>query len=205
MFKIRIKKILPAAMAVAVFTVIAGDPAPAAAPKLALIDMDMVFHEYYKTKETDAVLRQKQGIYQAWAKKLGESKLKLEEEFKILRDASQNIAYSSAEREKKRLAAQNKYQELKKKEAELEQYVEQKSREYKELLQKMYKKILEEIYTEIKRYAVLKGYTMVMDKSGKSLNTVPVIIYNSPQLDITQDILKRLNRGQPVVDGEEAK
>ena len=169
----------------------------AAEVKIAVVDMDRVFKEYYKTKQTDVLLQQKQSIYQGWAKKLGDSRLKLEEEFKILRDAAQNIALSNAEREKKRLAAQEKYQQFKKKEAELEQYVQQKSREYKRLLAKMHKTLLEEIFTEIKRYAVLKGYHFVLDKSGKTLNTIPVVIYSSPQFDISDAILKKLNRGQP--------
>jgi len=173
--------------------------------KIAVVDMDNLFQEYYKTKQTDAVLKQKQGIYQAWAKKLGESRVKLEKEFNVLRDAAQNIAFSSIEREKKRLAAQDKYQEYKKKETELEQYVQQKSREYKTLVTKMHKKLLAEIYTEIRRYAVLKGYNFIFDKSGKTLNTIPVIIYSSQQHDISAEILKRLNRGQPDADSQRDK
>lgn len=204
MFRTEIKKLLVPIIAFTVFVAVSAG-AKSSELKIAVVDMDSVFQQYYKTKQTDAVLKQKQGIYQAWAKKLGESRLKLEEEFKILRDASQNIAYSSAEREKKRIAAQKKYQEFKKKEAELEQYVQQKSREYKQLLQKMHKKILDEIYTEIKQYAILKGYNLVFDKSGKTLNTIPAIIYSSPQFDISNEVLKRLNRGQPVLNAENGK
>jgi outer membrane protein len=205
MFKTKIKKLLMPVIAFTVFCAVNAAGAKSSELKIAVVDMDTVFQDYYKTKQTDAVLKQKQGIYQAWAKKLGESRLKLEEEFKILRDAAQNIAYSSAEREKKRLAAQKKYQEFKKKEAELEQYVQQKSREYKQLLKKMHKNILDEIYIEIKQYAILKGYNLVFDKSGKTLNTIPAIIYSSPQFDISDEILKRLNRGQPVLNAENGK
>lgn len=179
--------------------------ARAARLKIAVVDMDNLFQEYYKTKQTDAVLKQKQGIYQAWAKKLGEARLVLEKEFNILRDAAQNIAFSSLEREKKRLAAQEKYQEFKKKETELEQYVQQKSREYKDTVAKMHKKLLGEIYTEIRRYAVLKGYNFIFDKSGKTLNTIPVIIYSGQQHDISAEILRRLNRGQPDADAQRDK
>lgn len=173
--------------------------------KIAVVNMDNLFQEYYKTKQTDAILKQKQSIFQAWAKKLGESRLKLEKEFNVLRDAAQNIALSSIEREKKRRAAQEKYQELKKKETELEQYVKQKTRDYKNLVTKMHKKLLEEIYTEIRNYAVLKGYDFVFDKSGKTLNTIPVIIYNGQQHDISDEILRKLNRGQPDLDSQRDK
>lgn len=196
MFK---KILITACLTMSLFTV------GAAKLKIAVVDMDKIFQQYYKTKQTDAVLKQKQGIYQAWAKKLGESRLKLQKEFKILRDDAQNIAFSSSERETKRLNAQKKYQDFKKKEAELEQYVQQKSREYKTLIAKMHKKLLEEIYTEIRRYAVLKGYNFIFDKSGKSLNTIPMIIYSSSQHDISAEILRKLNRGQPDAEAQSDK
>lgn len=173
--------------------------------KIAVVDMDHLFLEYYKTKETDAVLRQKQGIYEAWTKKLNEARLKLEKEFNVLRDAAQNIALAGIEREKKRKAAEEKYQELKKKETEMSQYIQQKTKEYKELVAKRHKELLEEIYTEIRQYAVLKGYDFVFDKSGKTLNTIPMIIYSSQQHDITDTILDKLNRGQPDVDSQRDK
>ena len=199
-----LKKILLTTICLTMFLA-AANAAKTAKLKIAVVDMNKLFQQYYKTKQTDAVLQQKQGIFQAWAKKLGESRLKLQKEFNILKDAAQNIVFSSTEREKKRLAAQKKYQEFKKKEAELEQYVQQKSREYKTLVSKMHKKLLEEIYTEIKRYAVLKGYNFIFDKSGKTLNTIPAIIYSSPQHDISAEILRKLNRGQPDVDSQRDK
>ena len=202
-----IRKILLTTVCLVMLWAVEGSAKKARVPrmKIAVVNMDNLFQEYYKTKQTDAILKQKQGIFQAWAKKLGESRLKLEKEFNVLRDAAQNIALSSIEREKKRKAAQAKYQELKEKETELEQYVKQKTRDYKNLVTKMHKKLLEEIYTEIRNYAVLKGYDFVFDKSGKTLNTIPVIIYSGQQYDISAEILGRLNRGQPDVDSQRDK
>jgi outer membrane protein len=173
--------------------------------KIAVVDMDHLFLEYYKTKETDAVLKQKKGIYEAWTKKLNEACLKLEKEFNVLRDAAQNIALAGVEREKKRKAAEEKYQELKKKQTELTQYIQQKTTEYKNLVTKRHRELLEEIYNEIRQYAVLKGYDFVFDKSGKTLNTIPMLIYSSQQHDITSVILDKLNRGQPDVDSQKDK
>ena len=173
--------------------------------RIAVVDMDQLFLEYYKTKETDAVLKQKYGIHQAWAKKLGEARLKLEKEFNVLRDAAQNIALAGIEREKKRKAAEKKLQELKEKETELAQYIQQKTKEYKDLVAKRHKQLLAEIHAEIKQYAVLKGYDFIFDKSGKTMNTIPVIIYSSQQHDITAVILDKLNRGQPDVDSQRDK
>jgi len=159
--------------------------------------MDQVFQNYYKTKIADSTLKQQAEIYKAWIKKLNESLTKLEEEFKVVRDASQNIALSASERETKRFEAQKKYREIREKQVELEQYTSEKTQQYKQLETQKRDDILAEIAKEVKRRATLEGYTLVLDKSGKTLNGIPSIIYSSPTADITDPVITELNRGNP--------
>ena len=165
--------------------------------KIAVLDMDLIFQGYYKTKIADSTLKQQAEIYKAWIKKLNESLTKLEEEFKVVRDASQNIALSASERETKRFEAQKKYREIREKQVELEQYTAEKTQQYKQLETQKRDDILVEITKEVKRRATLEGYTLVVDKSGKTLNGIPSIIYFSPTADITEPVLTELNRGNP--------
>jgi outer membrane protein len=185
-----LKKILIAGLVIMLGTsMFAGDA------KIAVIDMDKIFQNYYKTKVADAALKQQAEIYRAWIHKLKESMLKLQEEFNILRDASQNIAFSASEREKKRMEAQKKYRQISKKKAELQQYTAEKTKQYKQLETRKRREILLEIKSEVKRRATLQGYTLVLDLSGKTLNDIPAVIYHNPASDITADVLKTLNRG----------
>ena len=62
--------------------------------KAAVIDLDRVLQEYYKTKIVEGNLKRQADIYKDYAKKLGESLTKLQSEFVALRDSSQNIALS---------------------------------------------------------------------------------------------------------------
>ncbi|MFA7231127.1 MAG: OmpH family outer membrane protein [Victivallaceae bacterium] len=183
------KYLLFLAVVFTMFGVVAADI------KIAVVDMDSIFESYYKTKIADATLKQQAEIYKAWIGKLNDSMAKLEEEFKILRDASQNIAISAAERENKRLEAQKKYRELREKNAEIEQYTSEKTRQYKELEAKKRQEILDEIKDEVKRRATLEGYSLVLDKSGKTLNGISAVIYNNPTYDITEEVVKEINRG----------
>ena len=41
------------------------------------------------------------------------------------------------------------------------------------------------------------GYQLVLDKSGNTLNGVPVLVFSQDQLEITDDIVKILNKNQP--------
>jgi len=177
----------------------------AAELKIAVIDMDQIFQSYYKTKIADSTLKQQAEIYKAWVKKLNDSLTKLEEEFKVVRDASQNIALSSSERETKRFEAQKKYREIREKQVEIEQYTAEKTQQYKQLETQKRDAILEEIAKEVKRRSTLEGYVLVIDKSGKTLNGIPSLIYYSPSIDITTPVITELNRGNPESQKPDAK
>ena len=84
----------------------------AAEYKVAVVDLDRVLQEYYKTKIVEANLKRQADVYKDYAQKLMESLTKLQNEFTALRDAAQNIALTDAARESKRLAAQDKYKEI---------------------------------------------------------------------------------------------
>lgn len=163
--------------------------------KIAVIDMDKVFQNYIRTKTVDSTLKQQSEIYRTWLKKLNDSMVKLDEQFKVLRNDSQNIALSETERESKRFEAQKKYRELQEKKVEIEQYSQEKTRQLKELETKKREEILKEINQEVKRRAILEEYSLVLDCSGKTLNAIPSIIYYQSQMDITESVLRDLNRG----------
>lgn len=164
-------------------------------PKIAVIDMEEVFNSYYKTKVSAANLKKQAEVFKAYAQKLTESGQKLMDEFKTLRDESQNIAISKTEQENKRIQAQEKYRLCKEKEAELTQYNKTKLKQLNQERAQMRDTLLKEIKDEINKRAALAGYILVIDRSGNTMNNIPVVIYSSPSIDITDSIVKELNRG----------
>lgn len=167
----------------------------AADQKIAVIDMEKTFTEYYKTKISDANLNKQAEIFRSYADKLKKSYLKLDEEYRNLRDGSLNAALSATERESKRLSAQEKYRQLMAKKTELQQYDKEKQTHLKQEYERMRERLLGEIKKEIKRRCAIEGYSIVFDKSGKTLNNIPVVVINSAVMDITRKVLKDLNRG----------
>lgn len=162
---------------------------------IAVVDMEKIFKGYYKTKINSAKFKKQAATYKKYADQLSDSQLKLEEEFRVLRDASQNIAFSETERESKRLAARDKYRQLQAKQTELQQYDREKSAQLKEQYDNMRKDLLTEIRKSIAKYAKKQGYVMVLDASGKTMNDIPLIIYYKTDMDITETILKNINKG----------
>ena len=163
--------------------------------KIAVIDMEKVFYSYYKTKIADANLKKQAEVYRAYAEKLNESRLKLQNEFRELRDASLNVGLSETEKENKRIEAQDKYRQLRAKEAEYSQYNREKQAKLKDDYERKRKGIIIEIQKIVRKHCILEGYSIVMDSSGKTLNNIPTIVYFNPVIDMTDSILSELNRG----------
>jgi Skp family chaperone for outer membrane proteins len=167
----------------------------AADQKIGVVDMNKLFKGYYKTKLSNAKLKKQAEVFKRYAENLAESQLKLREEFVALRDASLNVAYSETQRESKRLAAQDKYRQLKDKEAEIERYKREKRIQIRNQEVKLRKGILLEIRKAIARYAKQNGFTLVLDASGKTLNDIPSVLYYKTELDFTDEILAIINKG----------
>jgi outer membrane protein len=163
--------------------------------KIAVVDMEKIFKGYYKTKINSAKFKKQAATYKAYADNLANSQLKLEEEFRALRDASQNIAFSETERESKRLAARDKYRQLQTKQTELQQYDREKSTQLKKQYDQMRKELLTEIRKNIAKYAKKQHYSIVLDASGKTMNDIPLIIYYQTKMDITEIVITRINKG----------
>ena len=186
------KRIL-AALVLALTLTTAG--ARAAELKIAVIDMQKTFQEYEKTKTIEIKLNQQMEVFKEYSNQLNQQYQNLRKQYESARDDSQNIAYSSAERENKRQKAQQLYESLKLKEQEMTSYSESRKTQIRDMYTKLRGEVVDEIRKAVHNKAVLEGYTVVLDQSGESLNDVGFVIYVRPGLDITDAIIQDLNRG----------
>ena len=186
------KRIL-AALVLALTLAAAG--ARAAELKIAVIDMQKAFQEYEKTKTIEIKLNQQMEVFKEYSSQLNQQYQNLRKQYESARDDSQNIAYSSAERENKRRKAQQLYESLQLKEQEMTSYTESRKTQIRDMYTKLRGEVVDEIKKAVHNKAVLEGYTIVLDQSGESLNDVGFVIYVQPGLDITDAIIQDLNRG----------
>ncbi len=164
--------------------------------KIAVIDMNRVFQEYNKTKINEAKLKKQADIYKEYSMQLAQSLNKLRQEFVKLRDDSQNMVYTAAERENRRLNAQEKYRQAAAKEAELQEYNRERQKQLRDEYEKLRSSILKDISNVVTEKCLAEGYGLVLDKSGRTLNNIPFVVYSSKMLDITDSVIKTLNMGQ---------
>lgn len=111
--------------------------------------------------------------------------------------SSNDQAASPEERDKRKSAADKKLQEVR----ELEQTIQQYERQARTTLDEKQRRMRANIVTEIRAAAAAKaksaGYALVLDAAGASMNNVPLVIYQSGDNDITDEVLKQLNASAP--------
>ncbi|MFH1397573.1 MAG: OmpH family outer membrane protein [Candidatus Omnitrophota bacterium] len=141
-----------------------------AADKLAYVDLSRTFGEYTKTKEYEKVLEEKQKVYEAERnKKINELK-QLEDKLNLLNDK---------EKEAKRSDLEVKIKDF-------QDFDSQKQNELRKEGMEKEKEILKAIEETVKQYSEKEGYTLVFNDR--------VLIYQSKNLDITNEIIKILNK-----------
>ena len=86
---------------------------------------------------------------------------------------------------------------------EVKKYERFHSEELQKQTMRMRQGILKEIQEVISKEARDLGYLYVLDKSGQTANGTPAVIYSQESLDITEDILKVLNRTAPKTETKE--
>ena len=190
------KKLFLTLLSAAVFAGIVPLKADDLPLKIAVIDMNRVFQEYNKTKINEAKLKKQAEIYKEYSTQLAQSLAKLRQEFVKLRDDSQNMVFTAAERENRRMNAQEKYRQAAAKEAELREYNRDRQRQLRDEYEKLRSSILADISNVVSSKCLAEGYGLVLDKSGRSLNNIPLVVYSSKTLDITESVIKTLNMGQ---------
>ena len=164
--------------------------------KIAVIDMNRVFQEYNKTRINEAKLKKQAEIFKEYSNQLAQSLVKLRQEFIKLRDDSQNMVYTAAERENRRMNAQEKYRQVAAKEQEIREYNREKQMQLRDEYEKLRSSILADIAAVVSAKCLAEGYGLVLDKSGRTLNNIPQVVYSSKMLDITDAVIKTLNMGQ---------
>ena len=134
-------------------------------------------------------------VYRETAKQMLTQYQNMRKQYENARDDAQNIALSDAERENRTMRMNELKDKLDMKEREIREYNVTRQQKLKEMGENSRTEVLDEIRKTIINKSILQGYTLVLDKSGHSLNDTNLVVFHAPSLDITDEILRDLNRG----------
>ncbi len=175
---------LTAAAAVTVF---------AAPQRIAVVNMEKVFREYYKSKIAEGAIKQQAEIYRSHLIKMNDQLRAMEKEFEVLRDKAQNLAVAEEVRSKAAADAESKAIDIKSQRAGLQSYAADRQKKMREFELSRREEIIADIRNVIQKKAEAGRIDLVLDIGGRTTSNLPAVIYSKPEMDITAEVIKQLN------------
>jgi outer membrane protein len=193
------KRTLAAVLALCIAGIATSVLGQVPAGRIVVVDLSKVFNDYHKTKSAAEKLKETSESYQKELEEMRAEYNRLTEELAKLREDSERPDYSAEIKEQKRKALQEKLGETQKRDKAIAEY----ARTHQQLLQdqqlRMRTNILKEVNDVIAKEARSLNFLLVLDKSGLTANGVPSVVFNQENLDITDDILRILNKNAPKI------
>ncbi len=166
--------------------------------KVAVIDLSKAFDQYYKTKDAQARIKEKEESYQKDIQDMKVDYDHMVAEAQKLKDAAADPTLSAEARTDKQKALQAKVLDLQNMERKLQETSNERNRELQDEIVRRHKEIVTEITKVVNDYSGPQGFDLVIDKSSSSTTGVPIVLFNSGKLtDITNDVITKLNAGAP--------
>lgn len=160
--------------------------------KIATVDLDKVFTAHPKTQAAEAELKKAEEAIEVEMEKMVTEGRALEEEVAKLRDAARNPMLTDAARTQKRAEAEDKLTELQEFQLRARRTQETKLKQLREQLMASRQGIVDELMKTVAAFAQDEGYDLVFDRSGMTMNMIPLAVYSSHDLDVTAKLIERL-------------
>jgi Skp family chaperone for outer membrane proteins len=167
-----------------------------AADEIAFVDLQEVFKQFYKTQLAQDQIRQQADDIKMERSEIEDEVKIMKEEIEVLRADSRDDTLSDEVRENKRDQLEEKLVNLQKKEQDMSDFEKLRMQQMEQQNTRMTKKLFDEIHEVVIQYAKAEGYSAVIDRSAQSRIGTDMILYTSPKLDITADVLALLNEGR---------
>jgi len=165
--------------------------------RIATIDLRKVFDGYWKKKQAEVALKERQSDIEKEDRNMVEDYKKAKEEYQSLLTSANDQAVSSDERDKRKNAAEDKLCRMKEMEESIATYERQARTTIGEQSQRMRSNILSEIRNVVNSKAKAAGFSLVIDTAAETINSTPAFLYSNNENDITDSVLQQLNSTAP--------
>ncbi|MEK0449376.1 MAG: hypothetical protein RL088_1644 [Verrucomicrobiota bacterium] len=158
------------------------------------VDMKKVFENYKKTKDAEQRISEMRNKY----------KKELDERMEKLKGMKEEIDKLTEETKKAELSVEKRQEKAKKRDEiageantlfrDVQQSQQDKEKQLADHSVRMRNGIVEEIKKVIDKAVATKGYDLVFDKSGPSLNGVNIVLHSKESWDFTKEVIDELNK-----------
>ena len=162
--------------------------------KVGTVDMNRAFKEYNKTKDSEKKINEAKDAAKKEYDDRAENYKKALDEINKLNQQLDSPALSADKKTSMAKERDEKIANIKNMEREINEFRQTRERQLQEQAMRMREGIIKEITDIIMDRVKTAGYDLVFDKSGPSMNGVPVVMYSKDNADFTTDIITALNK-----------
>ena len=183
---------------------IAAGSAAYADMKVGYVDMNRVFASYAKTKDAESrIIDARAAAKKELDERLETYKKNIDEINKLNEDLNKPELSKEA-KEKKGKDRDEKIAEVKNLEREITEFRQTREKQLQEQAVRMRNGIVDEITKLIQEKVKSEAYDLVLDKSGSSLNGIPLVLSSKDTNDFSDDIIALLNKNAKASGGSSA-
>jgi outer membrane protein len=165
--------------------------------KIATVDLDKLFKNYYKTKLATAAVQERADDLQKDYSSMADDLKKRGDQYEQTLESADDPAVSDDERARRKQAAADQLKQLQDSRAAIEQFQRQAQITLTDQKERMRDNILADIKKAVADKAKAGGDTLVIDSNAETVNGTPTIVYSTGDNDLTDDVLKQLNAAAP--------
>jgi len=162
--------------------------------KIGTIDMQRAFKEYTRTKDAEVKINEAKNAAKKEYDDRADAYKKALDEINNLNKQLDAPALSADAKTQKAKERDDKIANIKNMEREITEFRQTRERQLQEQALRMREGIVKEITDVVNEKVKTSGFDLVFDKSGMSLNGVPVLMYSRDGSDFTNDVITVLNK-----------
>jgi outer membrane protein len=162
--------------------------------KIGTVDMNRAFKEYNKTKDAEAKINDAKNQAKKEYDDRADAYKKALDEINNLNKQLDSPALSAEKKAQTAKDRDEKIANIKNMEREINEFRQTRERQLQEQAMRMREGIVKEITDVVNEKVKTNALDLVFDKSGMSLNGVPLLMYSKENVDFTNDIVAVLNK-----------
>jgi outer membrane protein len=162
--------------------------------KIGTVDMQRAFKEYNKTKDAEAKINDAKNAAKKEYDDRADSYKKALDKVNNLNKQLESTALSADAKSKATKERDDEIANIKNMEREINEFRQTRERQLQEQALRMREGIVKEITDVVMTKVKATHLDLVFDKSGMSLNGVPVVMFAPDNWDFTAEVLTALNK-----------
>lgn len=162
--------------------------------KIGTVDMNRAFKEYNKTKDAEKKINEAKDAAKKEYDERADGYKKALDEINKLNQQLETPALSADAKTQKAKERDEKITNIKNMEREINEFRQTREQQLQQQALRMREGIVQEITDVVMEKVKSNSMDLVLDKSGMSLNGVPLVLYSRENAEFTNDIISALNK-----------